>query len=122
MDGLLFPNNSNDQNLSEEALIRNMFMLLVAEHKTTTTTIRYGLVLLALCPEVQEWMYSGTRDATQAESTSPEHWNYSHLFPKIVAQVCVMVCFDPVVHSVGLSPNFRSRPCASTLRSSPCQS
>jgi cytochrome P450 len=48
--------------LSEEELLGNMFIFLLGGHETTAHTMVYGLLLLALYPEVQESIHSELSD------------------------------------------------------------
>lgn len=83
--------STNDRGLSDSEIQGNMFIFMIAGHETTATTLRFTLVILALHQDVQDWLVDGIHDATRDAPNSPEEWDYSSLFPKLVAPLCVMV-------------------------------
>lgn len=84
-------NGTSSAGFSEEEIHGNLYIFTVAGHETTATTLRYALVLLALNPGVQDELHQEIRQALCDEPLEPEEWDYSRVFPKLVAPLCVMV-------------------------------
>jgi len=55
---------TNDKNhLSENELYGNLFIFILAGHETTSTTLTFSLLLLAIYPEIQEKLYKEVNKA-----------------------------------------------------------
>ncbi|KAL1960211.1 hypothetical protein VTO42DRAFT_8754 [Malbranchea cinnamomea] len=98
--------------LSAKELIGNMHVFTFAGFETTANALRFTLVLLALHPEKQKWMRQGIKEALQGQPEDPREWQYTEVYPKLVAPLCVMMetlrLFAPVVSvpkSTGSSPS-----------------
>ncbi|KAJ5746492.1 hypothetical protein N7520_011674 [Penicillium odoratum] len=81
---------SKRSSLSEIEVLGNTHVMMLA-HESTGATIRFALVLLALHQDIQEWMYQAICDAVKEISTNPNEWDYTTVYPKLVAPLCVML-------------------------------
>lgn len=79
--------------LSEEEVQGNVFVLALGGSRTTSDTIHHALILLAVHPDIQEWVIQDIDRALASEESNPLKWHYQTLFPKLIAPLCVMVCF-----------------------------
>lgn len=92
VQGMLNPRKSQDQQtLTDREVISNLHIITIAGHETTATTLRFAFLLLALHPDVQEWMYEGLAASSKGESSDAGTWDYGTMFPKLVTPLCVMV-------------------------------
>lgn len=90
--------SARDPGLSDAEILGNLYIFTLAGHETTATTLRFALVLLALHQDIQGELFDGIQEATRDEPLDPAEWDYSTVFPKLVAPLCVMVCHvHPVV-------------------------
>ena len=78
--------------LTDDEILGNLFVFTIAGHETTAVTLRFALVLLALNPNAQEYLYEAIREATYDEPHNPVDWDYRRVYPKLVGPLCVMVC------------------------------
>lgn len=78
--------------LSDEEILGNLFMFTIAGHETSSTSLRFAFVLLAMHQDIQDWLYEGVKEAVADEPEDPAGWDYSRVFPKLITPLCVMVC------------------------------
>ncbi|PYI27373.1 cytochrome P450 monooxygenase [Aspergillus indologenus CBS 114.80] len=102
VQGMLKPRKTQDQEtLTDREVISNLHIITIAGHETTATTLRFVFLLLALHPDVQEWMYEGLAAAIKGESADAGTWDYGTMFPKLVTPLCVMLetmrLYPPVI-------------------------
>jgi cytochrome P450 len=79
------------EGLSEEEVMGNLFVFIVAGHETTAGTMHYALILLALHPEVQAWVRENVDEVLGGLGNDVEAWKYEEVFPKLGRVLCVMV-------------------------------
>lgn len=79
--------------LSEDDVIGNIFVFAVAGLETSAGTLRYALLCLALHQSEQDWLHNDTKHSLEGESEDPREWDYTTVFPKLVACMCVIVRF-----------------------------
>lgn len=77
--------------LSKEEVQGNIFMLALAGSRTTSDTLLFSCILLALHPDIQDWVVQDIDKAVADEDKDPLKWRYQTLFPKLIAPLCVMV-------------------------------
>ncbi|KAF8243722.1 cytochrome P450 [Wilcoxina mikolae CBS 423.85] len=90
--------------LTEEETIGNIFIFALAGLETTAGTLQYAVLLLALHPEIQEWLYQDTKEALDGESADPTEWDYNKVYPKLVGCLCV------IHETLRLHPTFQQLP------------
>ncbi|KAL2835396.1 cytochrome P450 monooxygenase [Aspergillus pseudoustus] len=92
---------SAEGSFTDQEIISNGHIFIVAGHETTATTIRYALLLLALNPDAQEWVYQGIKEATKDEPADIDAWDQASVYPKLITPLCAMLetmrLFPPVV-------------------------
>jgi len=76
--------------LTEEGTIGNIFIFALAGLETTGT-LQYAVLLLAVHPEIQEWLYQDIKEVLDGESADPTEWDYNKVYPKLVYCLCVIV-------------------------------
>jgi cytochrome P450 len=79
------------EGLSEEEVMGNLFVFIVAGHETTAGTMYYALMLLALHPEMQSWVRENVDEALGGRGSDVETWKYEEVFPKLGRVLCLMV-------------------------------
>lgn len=77
--------------LSKSEVLGNTYMLALAGSRTTSDTLLYAFILLAMHPDVQEWVREEVDGVVAFEDENPLNWPYHALFPKLIAPLCVMV-------------------------------
>jgi cytochrome P450 len=70
--------------LTDEELYGNFFMLNLAGHETTATTVAFSLALLGSHPEVQAWVRE------EVDATLDLSKGYHENFPRLARVMCVM--------------------------------
>lgn len=110
----------SSKGMSVDELLGNLFMVNFAGHDTTTNTLAFAVLLLAACPEVQEWVSEEV--VRVIERTSQDDMNYNDLFPKLVRCRAVMVSSESIrvkfmldEHADGISDSLKLS--VSSLRS-----
>ncbi|KAL3457925.1 cytochrome P450 [Aspergillus heterothallicus] len=92
---------SAEGSLSDQEIISNGHIFIVAGHETTATTLRYALLLLAMHQEAQDWAYRGIQEAIKDEPADVEEWDQARVYPKLMTPLCVMLetmrLYPPVV-------------------------
>lgn len=84
--------------LSDQEILGNLFMFTIAGHETSSTSLRFAFVLLAMHQDIQDWLYEGIKEAVRDEPEDSAKWDYARVFPKLIAPLCVMVLnFLPVL-------------------------
>jgi cytochrome P450 len=84
-------NTSSDgksSRLSDKELRGNIFIFTAGGLESTSTTLSYALALLALHPEVQEWVAEEVRNVCGETGEGRE---YGEVFPRLKRVVAVMV-------------------------------
>jgi cytochrome P450 len=67
--------------LSDEEILGNAFVFILAGHETTANSIHYSLIYLACNPAMQKKLQADVDDIFQGRK--PEEWNYDHDLPKL---------------------------------------
>jgi len=81
------PGVNTSMQLSDEEIKGNIFIFHLAGHDTTANTLAYTFVLLALHPEVQEWVMEEIKEVV-GEEQDPE---YEATYPGLKRCLAVMV-------------------------------
>lgn len=76
--------------LTVNELLGNIFLINYAGHDTTANTLAYAIILLAMNPQVQEWVSEEVR-AVLGERPYQD-WEYGSLFHRLKRPLAVMVC------------------------------
>ncbi|KAG0127139.1 cytochrome P450 [Tuber indicum] len=76
--------------LADAEVIGNAFIFAVAGLETTTGTLHYAIMHLALNPDVQDWLYEDLQEALKDEDQDPSKWDYEKVYPKMAAVLCVI--------------------------------
>jgi cytochrome P450 len=79
--------------LSRAEVIGNAFILAFAGANSTADSLKYSIVLMALHPDIQEWLIEDIDQAfdnDQRPETGAD-WKMETLLPKLIATFCVMV-------------------------------
>lgn len=82
---------AKNEQLSESDLVGNVFVFAIAGLETTAGTLQYALTQLALCRDLQEWLWADLDAALDGESEDPMEWDYNIVWPKLVAPLCIIV-------------------------------
>jgi len=77
--------------LTDAEVIGNAFIFAVAGLETTTGTLHYAIMHLALNPDVQDWLYTDLQEALKDEDHDPSKWEYGKVYPKMAGVLCVIV-------------------------------
>lgn len=75
--------------LTDDEIKGNIFIFNVAGHDTTANTLAYAFALLAINPEIQQWVIEEIDEALQGEEVS----KYEHAYPLLNRIIAVMVSF-----------------------------
>ncbi|RPB05471.1 cytochrome P450 [Choiromyces venosus 120613-1] len=76
--------------LTDTEVIGNAFIFAVAGLETTTGTLHYAVMYLALNPDVQDWLYKDLQEALKDEDQDPSKWEYEKVYPKMASVLCVI--------------------------------
>jgi cytochrome P450 len=76
--------------LSDDEIKGNMFIFNLAGHDTTANTLAYAVALLAVYPEVQEWVLEEVEEAFKENGEGK--LVYEEVFPRMTRCMAVMVC------------------------------
>ena len=83
--------------LTVNEIFGNIFVINFAGHDTTANTLAFSMLLLAVNPEVQDWVSAELREMTKDGEN--ERLEYTVLFPKLLRCRAVMVCIHrPASH------------------------
>jgi len=77
--------------LADAEVVGNAFIFAVAGLETTTGTLHYAIMHLALNPDVQDWLYTDLQEALKDEDEDPSKWEYGKVYPKMAGVLCVIV-------------------------------
>lgn len=77
------------QGLSVDEIFGNIFVINFAGHDTTANTLAFTMFLLAMHPDVQEWVGKEINDVVQDTDCSDR--DYVELFPRLVRCRAVLV-------------------------------
>ncbi|RPD56051.1 cytochrome P450, partial [Lentinus tigrinus ALCF2SS1-6] len=83
--------------LSDEELIGNVFLFLVAGYETTAHTLAYAFILLALYPEEQEAFYRNIKSVLPSDR-NPTYEDFGSLSYALAVLNETLRWFPPVVH------------------------
>lgn len=90
--------------LSDSEVFGNVFTFNFAGHETTAGSVTYGLHLLAVYPEVQEWAREEVLHVyRQYEGTEAANLVYEEMFPQLKRLLVVMVSrvkLPPISHTI----------------------
>lgn len=83
--------------LSDEEIRGNIFIFSLAGHDTTANALAYAFGLLAIHPEIQDWVLEEV-DLVLGESK--DVLQYEEVFPRLKRVMAVMVCFSLLFSSL----------------------
>ena len=75
--------------LTDEEIFGNLFILNLAGHDTTATTLSYAISLLAVNMPVQTWLSEEIHHVFG--ESPPEEWDYEKSFPRLKRSLALMV-------------------------------
>ncbi|KAF2122171.1 cytochrome P450 monooxygenase-like protein [Lophiotrema nucula] len=102
-----------DKQLSEDEVFGNMFVFNFAGHDTTAHTLAFTFVLLAVYPEVQDWMAEEINNVVNNNGSEQLSYDLFASFPRTLAILLETVrLFDPLLSLVKVS---ESRPQTLTI-------
>ena len=78
-------------NLSEEELSGNLFQFTLAGFDTTANTMAYTIVLLAVHPEWQEWIFEEIESVSSTKADMTQSMDYEAYFPSLKRCLALMV-------------------------------
>ena len=78
----------HSQTLTDEEILGNVFLFIIAGHDTTANTLGFAIVMLAVHPEIQDWLSEET-NAVLGNDKNPD---YEEAYPKLVRCLATMVC------------------------------
>ncbi|KAF9890530.1 Eukaryotic translation initiation factor 2 alpha kinase 4 [Aspergillus nanangensis] len=81
----------HDARLSDDEILGNLYIFLIAGHETTSTTLRFALVLLATHPTIQDQLYDEINEIGRDERADISMWDYERVFPKLITPLCIML-------------------------------
>ncbi|CAI6091937.1 unnamed protein product [Clonostachys chloroleuca] len=84
--------------LTEDEIYGNMYIFSFAGHDSTTHTLTFALMLMAVNPDVQDWISAEVRHVFGEQD--PSNWNYGTGFPRLHRCMATMLetarLFTPV--------------------------
>ncbi|KAF9894819.1 hypothetical protein FE257_004440 [Aspergillus nanangensis] len=96
--GICSPKGENGReeqsHLSDEEVMGNIFILAFAGAVSTADSLKYSLVLMALHPDIQEWLIQDIEEAINSsgeDTTNPLEWKEETVLSRLVAPYCVML-------------------------------
>ena len=81
--------------LTDDEVLGNLFLYSTAGHDTTSNTLCYAIYLLAIYPELQDWIGEEVDEVVSGHGESGE-WDYNIVFPKLQRCLALMVSLHPV--------------------------
>jgi cytochrome P450 len=75
--------------LSVDEIFGNIFVVNFAGHDTTANTLAFTMILLAINPEVQDWVREEVRRVTKGMNVAD--WDYEKLFPQLIRCRAILV-------------------------------
>ncbi|KAF8245469.1 cytochrome P450 [Wilcoxina mikolae CBS 423.85] len=90
--GALADSSNSEGGLSESETVGNIFIFALAGLETTAGALQYAILLLAIHPEIQDWLHKDIKNvlAQKAACPDPTTWEYNMLYPKLVGCACVI--------------------------------
>ena len=82
--------------LTVDEIFGNIFVINFAGHDTTANTLAFSMLLLAVYPEVQDWVSDELQEI--AKDGGNGQLEYGVLFPKLIRCRAVMVCTHYLPH------------------------
>ena len=91
-------NHERQVGLTDDEVLGNLFLYSTAGHDTTSNTLCYAIYLLAIYPELQDWLGEEVDKVVGRQGGSGERadWDYNTVFPKLQRCLALMVCLPPV--------------------------
>lgn len=80
----------SSKGLTRDEIFSNIFVINLAGHDTTANTLAFAMILLAINPEVQDWVAEEVEKVTG--SISSEEWDYAASFPSLRRCQAILVC------------------------------
>lgn len=77
--------------LSDDEILGNLYIFMLAGHETTASVLQYTFVLLALHPEVQDELYHEIQQVIYDEGDDMGNWNYARVYPRLLTALCITV-------------------------------
>ena len=81
--------------LTDDEVLGNLFLYSTAGHDTTSNTLCYAIYLLAIYPELQNWIGEEVDEVVSGQGESGD-WDYNTVFPKLQRCLALMVSLPPV--------------------------
>lgn len=75
--------------LSVDEIFGNIFVINFAGHDTTANTLAFTMILLAINPDVQDWVREEIRRVTKGLDVAD--WDYEKLFPQLTRCRAILV-------------------------------
>lgn len=79
--------SGKSQGLSRDEVFGDIFTINFAGHDTTANTLAFAMFLLALEPEVQEWVF----EEVQRIADEVEEWDYIRMYPRLLRCRAILV-------------------------------
>lgn len=79
----------NAKGLSVEEIFGNIFVINFAGHDTTANTLAFAAHLLAINPDVQDWVAEEVQTVIKEEDD--DEWDYDRLYPQLIRCRAVLV-------------------------------
>lgn len=110
--GKLYSENPNDgaKGLTSPELMGNLFVFIIAGQETTASLLYYAMLMLAIYPKKQQWVYENVAKTLEGESRDFREWKYEEVFPKLVSPLCLMVTTSLLYLVPGLTSLARNPP------------
>ena len=89
--------HSPAKGLTVDEIFGNTFDINFAGHDTTANTLAFSMLLLAVHPEAQDWVYVELQEMTKNSENGK--LEYGELFPKLVRCRAVMVYDHRLPHT-----------------------
>ena len=75
------------QGLLVDEIFGNIFVINFAGHDTTANTLAFGMYLLAIAPDVQQWV----GEEVERVIDGRDDWDYGRLFPHLLRCRAILV-------------------------------
>jgi hypothetical protein len=83
-----YDESGKTQGLSKDEIFGDIFAINFAGHDTTANTLAFTMFLLAIEPELQEWVAEEVRQVAE----DVEEWDYVRMFPRLLRCRVILVC------------------------------
>jgi len=89
----LAESSNGEGGLSESETVGNIFIFALGGLETTASALQYATLLLAIHPEIQDWLHNDIKNvlAQEGAGPNPSTWDYNKLYPKLVGCACIIV-------------------------------